>query len=70
MKYSRYQIRAKVEPESWPLKATDLNPEVPEFVPTFVSSVPQPISEEVGNSHFFYFYLNMAGIFLVLGLEM
>ncbi len=26
--------------------ATDLNPEVPEFVPTFVTSVPQPIKEE------------------------
>jgi hypothetical protein len=40
------QIRPKVDPESWPLMATDLNPEVPEFVPTFVTSVPQPIKEE------------------------
>ena len=27
-------IRSKVDPESWPLKPTDLNPNVPEFVPT------------------------------------
>ena len=26
-------IRSKVDPESWPLKPTDLNPNVPEFVP-------------------------------------
>jgi len=29
-------IRPKEDPESWPLKATDLNPEVPEFVPTTI----------------------------------
>ena len=27
-------IRSKQDPESWPLKPTDLNPSVPEFVPT------------------------------------
>ena len=27
-------IRSKMDPESWPLKPTDLNPNVPEFVPT------------------------------------
>jgi len=30
-------IRPLEDPESWPLKSTDLNPEVPEFVPTFVA---------------------------------
>jgi len=29
-------IRPKDDPESWPLKATDLNPEVPEFIPTTI----------------------------------
>jgi len=29
-------IRPKDNPESWPLKATDLNPEVPEFIPTTI----------------------------------
>merc|ERR1711972_120198 len=29
-------IRPKDDPESWPLKATDLNPEVAEFVPTTI----------------------------------
>jgi len=28
-------IRPLGDPESWPLKSTDLNPEVPEFVPSF-----------------------------------
>ena len=27
-------LRPKGDPESWPLKATDLNPDVPEFAPT------------------------------------
>jgi len=30
-------IRPKDNPETWPLKATDLNPEVPEFVPTTIA---------------------------------
>jgi len=29
-------LRPKDDPESWPLKATDLNPEVPEFIPTTI----------------------------------
>ena len=33
-------IRSKVEPDSWPLKPTDLNPNVPEFVPTEEGDTP------------------------------
>ena len=34
------QIRRLEDPESWPLKSTDLNPEVPEFVPTAPAAGP------------------------------
>lgn len=35
-------IRSLYEPESWPLKSTDLNPDVPEFIPTISSSTSPP----------------------------
>jgi len=37
-------IRPRHLPESWPLKSTDLNPDVPEFVPSF--SVEQTLVEQ------------------------
>lgn len=39
-------IRPLEEPESWPLKSTDLNPDVPEFVPIILSAEEEKAEKE------------------------